>query len=111
MKWGDFGDFTLCGDLGFLEGFYKAISHVNAFVVILWWKCSGNCLVSCVFDTAWVILESKKSIKSPQDKTSLKLSPIFAVVFSAGDRDGISYCPLPVCRKQSGSWGSSWSRV
>lgn len=111
MKWGDFGDFTLCGDLGFLEGFYKAISHVNAFVVILWWKCSGNCLVSCVFDTAWVILESKKSIKSPQDKTSLKLSPIFAVVYSAGDRDGISYCPLPVCRKQSGSWGSSWSRV
>lgn len=58
---GDFGHFTFCSDFGFLEGFCKTVSHPNTLVVILWWKCSGNYLVSCVFGKAWVILESKKS--------------------------------------------------
>ena len=67
--------FTLCGDLVFLNGFCKTISDVNRYVIIVWWKCSASYLVCCVFDKVHVILESKRV------QTSLKLIPIFAVVY------------------------------
>lgn len=91
------GDFILCSSFGFLEGFCKAISHVSTFVLMVWWKCSGSYLVFCVFGKDQVILEAKRM------QTSLTLIPIFAVLYLAGDRGGISYCPLPVSRKQSQS--------
>lgn len=58
-----------------------------------------------MFDKVHVILESKRV------QTSMQLIPIFSVVHLAGDTGGVSYCSLPICRKQSGSWGGSYSLV
>lgn len=40
--------------------FLKVSAKLFHMQICLWWKCSGNYLVSCVFGKAWVILESRK---------------------------------------------------
>lgn len=105
LKWGLCrSGFTLCGGFVFLNGFWKTISHKQIGIIVCW-KCSGSYLVCCVLDKVHVILESRRV------QTLLKLIPIFAVVYLAGDVGGVSYCSLPICRKQSGSWGGSYSWV
>lgn len=67
-------------------------------------KRSRSYLVCCLLGKVHIILESKRAV-------SLKLAPIFAAVYLSGDIGHVSYCSLPICRKQSGSWGGFYSWV